>query len=108
ARLSGLPGRLLASPRQRTGPGALCGASTAEDLLRGRDVELVLRIRVACEQLGRVASLVVDPADRVASAASEADDLDIRPHLAEHLFELGVDPAVFKCGGTPFPGENVL
>jgi hypothetical protein len=71
-------------------------------------MEQVLRVRVAREQFGPNDSFVVNPADRVASATSEADDLDVRPHLAEHLFELGVDPAVFKCGGTPFPGENVL
>src|SRR3989441_2716405 len=106
--LLGLAGGLFADLRQGTRAKALRDASTEKDLLGGRDVEQVLRVRVACEQLGPDDPLVIDTADRVAASTTEADDLDVRPHLAEHLFELSVDPAVFKCGGTPFPGEYVL
>src|SRR5213594_667098 len=106
--LFGLARGFLADLWQRAGPEAFRNPTTEQDLLRGGDMEQVLRVRVASVQLGPDDPLVVAAAGRVAAATTEADNLDVRPHLAEHLFELGVDPAVFKCGGTPFAGENVL
>src|SRR5438128_2408002 len=106
--LFGLARGFLADLWQRAGPEAFRNPTTEQDLLRGGDMEQVLRVRVASVQLGPDDALVVDAADRVAASTTEADNLDVRPHLAEHLFDLGVDPAVFKCGGTPFPGEHVF
>src|SRR2546430_3465293 len=77
-------------------------------MLRRRDAKRVLRVRVGGELLGSDDPLAIDAGDRVASAPTEADDLDVRPHLAEHLFELGVHPAVLKRWSTPFPGEHIL
>jgi hypothetical protein len=103
-----LAGGLLANLRQRAGPEAFCDPPTQEDLLGRGDVEQVLRVGVAGEELGADDALAINAGDRVAPSAPEADDLDVGPHLAEHLFELGVHPAVFKRWSTPFPGEHIL
>src|SRR5205823_12041696 len=86
----------LADLRQGAGPQALRNPPSEEDLLGRRNVEQVLRIRVAGKELGTDNPLAVDAGDRVTASSTEADDLDVGPHLAEHLFELGVHPAVFK------------
>src|SRR5207247_949251 len=85
-----LAGGFLTDLRQRAGPETFRDPPTQEDLLRGGDVQQMLRVRVAGEQLRADDAFAVHPRDRVAAATTEPDDLDVGPHLAEHLFDLGL------------------
>src|SRR5881296_617295 len=85
-----LAGRLLADLGERAGPEAARDPASEEELVRRPDDEEMLGVRVRGEELRPDDSGLDEPVDRVAAAASDADDLDVRPEACEDPLEFGV------------------
>jgi len=98
---------LLADLRQGARPEPAGDPPAEEDLLRGLDRQEVLGVRVRGVQLRAHDAFLADPGDRVRAAAAHADNLDVRPHLAEELLELRVDAGVLRHGARA-PGHGFL
>ena len=86
----------------------------------GADDEEVLGIRVAGVELRADDAALDEPVDRVAAAAADADDLDVRPQAREDALELGIlrpraddrgrrlgDPWLLRRSGDDFPNNGV-
>src|SRR3989475_821456 len=86
----GLAGRLLADLGERAGSQAPRDAASQEELVGGPDDEEMLGVRVRGEQLRPDDAGFDEAVDRVAAAAPDPDDLDVRPQARENPFEFGV------------------
>src|SRR5437667_6235383 len=96
----GLAGRLLADLGERAGSEASRHAAAQEELVRGSDDEEMLGVRVRGEQLCSDDAGFDEAVDRVAAAAPNSDDLDIRPEAREDPLEFGV----FRVDANPLHG----
>src|SRR3989442_814004 len=96
----GLAGRLLADLGECTGSEAARDAASQEELVGGPDDEQMLGVRVRGEQLRPDDAGFDEAVDRVAAAAPDPDNLDIRPEAREDPLEFGV----FRVDGYPLRG----
>src|SRR5437867_5422395 len=96
----GLAGRLLADLGERASSQAPRDAASQEELVRGPDDEEMLGVRVRGEQLRPDDPGFDEAVNRVAAAASDPDDLDVRPEAREDPLEFGV----FRVDAHPLRG----
>src|SRR3989441_10454438 len=86
----GLAGRLLADLGERAGSEAARHSASMQELVGGPDDEEVLGVRVRSEQLRPDDTRFDEAVDRVAAAAPDPDDLDVRPQAREDPLEFSV------------------
>src|SRR5436309_769825 len=96
----GLAGRLLADLGERAGSQAPRDAASQEELVRGPDDEEMLGVRVRGKQLRPDDPGFDEAVNRVAAAAPDPDDLDVRPEAREDPLEFGV----FRVDAHPLRG----
>src|SRR5206468_2045258 len=96
----GLAGRLLADLGERASSQAPRDAASQEELVRGPDDEEMLGVRVRGEQLRPDDPGFDEAVNRVAAAAPDPDDLDVRPEAREDPLEFGV----FRVDAHPLRG----
>src|SRR6058998_2715082 len=96
----GLAGRLLADLGECAGSEAARDAASQEELVGGPDDEQMLGVRVRGEQLRPDDAGFDEAVDRVAAAAPDPDNLDIRPEAREDPLEFGV----FRVDACPLRG----